>query len=76
MSRRRGWSYSEECLLLDNYYTKTAKELEDLFPNRSRESINNKIKRMKSMGKIVEGKTDETIKRAYLQRERSIKNDS
>ncbi len=68
MARKRGWTYSEERLLMDNYYTKTAKELEDLFPNRSRESINNKIKRLKSEGKITEGKTEEAIKRAYLQR--------
>jgi hypothetical protein len=66
--RRRGWSFTEEKVLIDNYHTKTIKELELLFPERSRESINNKIKRLKSAGKIAEGKTDDTVQRAYEQR--------
>jgi len=39
-----------------------------MFPERGRESINNKIKRLKAAGKIAEGKTDDTVQRAYEQR--------
>lgn len=66
--RRRGWSYTEERVLIENYNKQTIKELELLFPERSRESINNKIKRLKAAGKIAEGKTEETVQRAYEQR--------
>ena len=66
--RRRGWSYTEEKVLIENYNKCTIKELEMMFPERSRESINNKIKRLKSAGKIAEGKDDDTVARAYEQR--------
>ena len=66
--RRRGWSHSETKVLIEHYNDYTIKELEALFPERSRESINNKIKRLKAAGKIAEGKTDETVQRAYEQR--------
>lgn len=66
--RRRKWSSIEVMALIDTYEKHTIKELEDLFPERSRESINNKIKRLKLSGKIKDGKTDDTIKRAYSQR--------
>jgi len=70
MSRRKGWKYSEEKILLKNYNIKTIKELEKLLPGRNPDSINAKIKRMKSSGKIIEGKTDKTKQRSYKQRER------
>jgi hypothetical protein len=35
---------------------------------KSQESINCKIKRLKSAGKIKGGKEEDTIKRAYIQR--------
>jgi hypothetical protein len=66
--KRRGWSFTEEKVLIDNYNKCTIKELEMMFPERSRESINNKIKRLKAAGKIAEGKTDDTVQRAYEQR--------
>ena len=66
--RRRGWSFTEEKVLIDNYQKCTIKELEMLFPERSRESINNKIKRLKAAGKIADGKTEDTVRRAYDQR--------
>jgi len=66
--RRRGWSYTEEKVLIENYNACTIKELEMMFPERSRESINNKIKRLKSAGKIAEGKDEDTVQRAYNQR--------
>ena len=68
MARRKNWTYTEERILIDNYNTKTIKELEQMLPGRQADSINCKIKRLKATGKIVEGKDDETIKRAYLQR--------
>jgi hypothetical protein len=68
MARRRGWSYTEERLLIENYDSMTIKELEELIPGRQADSINCKIKRLKSLGKIVEGKKEEVIDRAYKQR--------
>ncbi len=70
MVRNKDWGYTEEKVLINNYNNLTIKELEQMFPNRSRESINNKIKRLKREGKIVEGKDENTIKRSYEQRDR------
>jgi hypothetical protein len=72
MARKKGWSFSEELLLKENYNNKTIKELEIMFPKRSREAINNKIKRLKFKKKIVEGKSLITIQRAYKQRGKTI----
>lgn len=69
MSRRRkGWTYTEERLLIDNYETKSIQELIDLVKGRSQDSINNKIKRLKASGKIKCIKSEEAVKRAYEQR--------
>lgn len=70
--RRSNWNYTEEKKLIEHYHTKTIKELEVMFPGRSRESINNKIKRLKAAGKIKDGKTDTTIERSYNQRGREV----
>lgn len=72
MVRTKSWSYSEEKFLLENYKELTIKELEEKFPNRSRESIYNKIKRLKRTGKLKEGIDEETRKRSYLQRNKNI----
>lgn len=72
MSRKKGWSYSEEKRLIDNYQEKTIQELITMFPGRSQESINNKIKRLKAAGKIKGGKEDDVVKRAYDQRGKNI----
>lgn len=66
--KHRRWSHTEKRVLIENYNKLTIKELEALFPERSRESINNKIKRLKNIGKIKDGKTKNTIQRAYEQR--------
>lgn len=71
MVRSKDWGYSEEKVLIKNYGLLTIKELEQMFPNRTRESINNKIKRLKREGKILEGKDENTIKRSYEQRSRT-----
>lgn len=68
MARRKGWSYTEEKILLDNYHTKTIQELKELLPKRNDDSINSKIKRLKSTGKIKDGKSKEAVNRAYKQR--------
>lgn len=68
MHRRKGWKPSEERILRENYNVRTIKELEELLPGRNADSINSKIKRLKSAGKIVEGKTENARKRAYEQR--------
>ncbi len=65
---RKGWSYTEERLLIENYNLMTIKELEELLPKRNADMINAKIKRLKSAGKIAEGKAQEAVKRAYEQR--------
>lgn len=72
MVRTKSWSYSEEKFLLENYKDLTIKELEEKFPNRSRESIYNKIKRLKRIGKLKEGIDEETRKRSYSQRSKNI----
>ncbi len=68
MVRRRGWSFSDEKKLIDNYAIKTIQELKNMFPGRSQESINNKIKRLKAAGKIKGGKGEDVVKRSYDQR--------
>jgi len=73
MIKKKDWRWSEKKLLQENYTTKTIKELEDLFPGRSRESINCQIKRLKSNGKIETIKNQEAIDRAYLQRDKPNK---
>lgn len=62
------WTVSEEKKLIDNYTNMTIHELMVLFPKRTQESINNKIKRLKAVGKIQSGKDDDVIKRSYEQR--------
>lgn len=72
MPRKRGWSFSDEKRLIDNYHVSTIQELMTLFPGRSQESINNKIKRLKAAGKIRGGKEDEVVQRAYEQRGQDV----
>ena len=70
---RRGWSYTEERILIENYDEKTIKELLILLPKRNVDSINCKIKRLKAAGKLSGGKTDETKYRSYIQRGKEVK---
>jgi hypothetical protein len=72
MARRRGWINSDAKKLIDNYHIKTIQELMTMFPGRSQESINNKIKRLKAAGKISGGKEDNAVKRAYDQRGQDV----
>ena len=72
MGRKKGWTFSEQQILKESYNDKTIKELEIMLPGRSREGINNKIKRLKSKKEILEGKSKTTIQRSYSQRGKSI----
>jgi len=65
--RRKGWGLYEESLLIKHYKTSTIQELQKLF-NRSADSINAKIKRLKAEGKIDCQKDQETVDRALRQR--------
>jgi len=69
MARRKKWLSSETKLLIGNYKIKSIKELMELFPTRSQDSINNRIKHLKATGKIKEEKSQEAITRAYRQRD-------
>jgi hypothetical protein len=69
MARRRIWSYTEKQTLIDNYETKTIKELLDLLPGRNADMINAQIKRLKKAKKIEGSKTEEAVQRAYEQRD-------
>ena len=71
MAKGKTWLFSEEKILIENYASKTIKELLELFPGRNEEAINSKIKRLKVEGKI-DKKDDETIKRSYEQRSKPL----
>lgn len=68
MIKRKDWRRTDELKLIENYPIKTIQELMIMFPGRSQESINNKIKRLKAEGKIEGGKVEDTVQRAYTQR--------
>lgn len=67
-----GWTVSEELLLKQHYKTLTIKELMKLFPYRTQDSINAKIKRMGVDGELNLGKETGTVKRALKQRGVSV----
>jgi hypothetical protein len=69
---RKGWRFSEEKILIENYETKTIKELEAMLPTRNADMINAKIKRLKASGRLASGKDDETVQRAYKQRGKEV----
>ncbi len=69
MARRRTWTYTEKQIIIENYETKTIKELLDLLPGRNADMINAQIKRLKKARKLEGGKTEDTVKRAYEQRD-------
>ena len=71
--RRRGWHLKEEEFLLNNYESMTIKELQvglEKLSSRKRtaDSINAKIKRLKSEGKIKGQKEQEAVTRSLIQR--------
>jgi hypothetical protein len=71
--RRRGWHIKEEEFLIGNYATMTIKELQSSLKNlsnrdRTPDSINAKIKRLKAEGKIEGQKDEVAIQRSLVQR--------
>ncbi len=70
--RRKNWKLYEENLLLENYKKMTIKELIKLFPMRSEDSINAKIKRLKTRRKLEGYRDEETKDRAMHQRRKEI----
>jgi predicted transcriptional regulator len=66
---RKQWRYSEIQFLIDNYDTMTTEELCKNLSGRSKKSINRKLEKLRSEGKIGH-RTDETVRRAYSQRKR------
>jgi len=62
------WTMHDTQVLIDNYHNKTIDELLSLLPGKTQEGVNNKVKRLKKAGKIVGGKTQEAVDRAYKQR--------
>jgi hypothetical protein len=62
------WSMFEEELLAENYNTMTIKELMELLPGKSQDSINAKIKRLKRKEKIEGSKDKDAVNRSYRQR--------
>jgi len=66
--RRKPWVYSEKERLIENYKNFTIQELMKLFPQRSADSINAEIKRLKKAGKLDGYKDGETVARSLKQR--------
>lgn len=76
---RRDWHINEEEFLKENYAALTIKELQlNLYKlssrNRSADSINAKIKRMKSEGHLEGYKKVDTVNRALIQRRKQPNN--
>jgi hypothetical protein len=69
---RKGWKFSEEKILIENYETKTIKELEAMLPGRNADMINAKIKRLKKVGRLAKGKDESAVQRAYEQRGKEV----
>ena len=68
MARRKTWRYTEKQILIENYETKTIKELMDMLPGRTADMINAQIKRLRAANKIEGYKEEEAVQRAYEQR--------
>jgi hypothetical protein len=71
--KRRGWHMKEEEFLIDNYAIMTIKELQSSLRelskrDRTPDSINAKIKRLKAEGKIEGQKDEVAVHRSLVQR--------
>jgi rRNA-processing protein FCF1 len=78
---RREWHLKEEEFLIENYDVMTIKEIIDGLKklshrNRTADSINAKIKRLKADGKITGYKKDEVILRSLIQRRKDYERES
>lgn len=68
----KNWKYTDEQLLIRYYKTMTIQELRRFFPDKSADSINAKIKRLKEQGKIEGYKDEEAKDRALRQRGKAV----
>ena len=75
MSHKVVWKRSEIEIIINNYADCTTKELVDMLPGRSEKAINRKIEKLRDDGKIGH-RTDETVKRSYIQREAKMKSEN
>jgi len=66
--RKKKWRFTEERILLDNYKSKTIKELLELLPGRDQNQVNMKIKALKKQNRLTDYKNAEARLRAYKQR--------
>jgi len=71
--KRKGWHMKEEEFLINSYAIMTIKELKDGLKalssrDRTADSINAKIKRLKAEGKIEGQKEEEAVHRSLIQR--------
>ncbi len=62
------WRKYEVARLLKNYHNKTIFELMDMFPGRTQEAINNKVKRLRREGILSGHKYEDARLKAYKQR--------
>ena len=75
--RRRGWHIKEEEFLINHYIDLTIKELKKELENlsgrkRTADSINAKIKRLRTEGRIEGHKDEGTVNRALIQRRKEL----
>ena len=73
MGKKFRWTEIEIRVLKTLYKEFTIKELMQVFPQRTEESINSQIKRLKDQGIIDGGRNPETIERAMKERDLKIK---
>jgi len=66
--RRKAWKFSEREVLIKNYKNSTIQELMRMFPDRTADSINAEIKRLKASGKLEGYKEPEVVSRSLKQR--------
>ncbi len=73
MGTKHRWTDIETKVLKTIYKEFTIKELMQVFPGRTEDSINSHIKRLKDQGIIDGGRNPETIERAMKERDLKIK---
>jgi len=66
--KRKPWVYSEKQNLIKYYKNSTIQELMRLFPERTADSINAEIKRLKKAGKLKGYKEEKAVARSLKQR--------
>ena len=73
MGTKLRWTEIETKVLKTIYKEFTIKELMQVFPGRTEDSINSHIKRLKDQGIIDGGRNPETIERAMKERDLKVR---